>query len=163
MRYFIPAVIIVAQLLFTAKTDTALWIARSCVGEAGFSAVYTGECAAIAHIYRKRALISGASYYRTMRQYSAAIKLNRGKIWVLSLSRDGRRPHGWGRADWMIYREKWLDTLHLADSFMRGDISDPLPPALHYGGKMDIRLNLKLWERMHTPHYRNIFYKRRSQ
>jgi hypothetical protein len=165
--------IILLPLLFTLGTfhvkhseadRTALWLARSCVGEAGWDAAESGECAAIWHVYGKRARDTGRPIKRTARLYSSAIK--RGpwaREWVFGLNRGGEKPKGWPkRLRWNRYRDRWFETLALADLFLEGRIEDPLPSAEHYGGRMD-RKNLcpRSWKRIQAHGFVNWFYARR--
>lgn len=153
---------LIAPIRISASTsnDTTLWIARSCVGEAGFESAETGECAAIAHIYKKRAALSGMSVLNVARKYSAAIKPH-GKLWVRSLRADGMRPAGFPeRLVWHRYQSKWKAVLKLVEGVLGGTVKDPLPTALHYGGWLDRgRLSPKVWRRIKTK-YRNYFYER---
>lgn len=142
------------------KPDVGLWLARSCVGEAGWKSAESGECVAIAHIYKKRAQQGRYSFFLSMRKYSAAIKPGCGKTWVRELSRNGKKPDGFNnRLKWSLYREKWFAMLEVADSFVNSVVPDPLPRALHYGGWVDRHnLSQKYWERIPNTGFRNMFY-----
>jgi hypothetical protein len=145
------------------RDDTAVWLARSCVGEAGWQAAESGECAAIWHIYAKRALATERPVLRVAKKYSAAIKRGpHSRPWVLELDRDGRKPKGWPRQlMWRRYTDRWFHTLALADLFLEGRIEDPLPSAQHYGGRMDRGLCLKTWTKLPADGFVNWFYARR--
>lgn len=146
----------------TQSDDTALWIARSCVGEAGFASAETGECAAIAHIYLKRAPLCRKPVQWVARRYSAAIK-STGKKWVRNLDRSGKRPLGWPKhLNWQGHLPKWAAVVSIADGVVNGRVSDPLPDALHYGGRMDKGIDLRYFEIMKTT-FRNIFYRRKKR
>lgn len=124
----------------TADID-AVWLARSCVGEAGWSAWHTGECAAILHIYKKRAARTGETVTQMAKRYSAAIKPHSGRnnTWVLSLRADGKRPDSWPRgAKWGRYSYSWQMTLLVVELFLLGMVADPLPMAIHYGASFDV-------------------------
>jgi hypothetical protein len=142
--------------------DVPLWLARSCVGEAGFKSAENGECAAIAWIYRKRQTVNHLPYYEVVRKYSASVKPRSGRtrLWVMSLRRDLSRPKGFPkRLVWARYRDAWADVLDVADRFVRGEIADPLPDADHFGGRMDHwRAERAGWIVLRTD-YRNIFYR----
>lgn len=143
--------------------DVALWLARSCVGEAGFDAADTGECTAIAHVYAKRVHISRIPYYKMIRKYSAAVSDQRRRPWINQLNRACARPKGFGKnLKWERYQERWKRTLDTADSFFRGELSDPTPTAKHYGGWID-RHNLdpRVWKRIPDTGFRNYFYEMR--
>lgn len=153
----------VMMMVVLTTPDPALLIARSCVGEAGFGSAETGECVAIAHVYRKRAEMYGRDISWIARRYSAAIKSG-GRLWVRSLNRDGRRPRGWPQhLDWDDYRGQWWTVVDQVDAWFRGEHPDPLPTAEHYGGPMDVGLNMGVWRRLWTPLYRNRFYERRQK
>lgn len=142
--------------------ETALLLARSCVGEAGFDAAERGECAAIWHVYRKRAELLNKPIDKITRKYSAAVKRGRHNAhrkWIFGLDATGRKPRGWSsQLDWNRYRMKWLITLALAEQFLSGSIPDPIPQAQHYGGPMDHKLDARQWRRIKTERFANWFY-----
>jgi hypothetical protein len=146
------------------RTPTHVILARSCVGEAGFASIESGECAAILHVYKKRSALTGMSIRRIATRYSAAIKRRRGhpNPWVLDLRTDARKPRRWNKKlEWRAHKDRWSEAMGFAKSFLAGDVVDTLPTALHYGGKMDShRLHPKVWAPLAAP-YRNIFYERR--
>lgn len=166
-------VIIVQLVVFYSVTagasavplsDTAVWLARSCVGEAGFRAHRTGECASIMHIYRKRAANdTPAAIEHTARKYSAAIRprVRRGNRWVMHLRRDMQRPDHWpSNIPWdPAYSASWARMLAHADAFLRGEVTDPTPRAMHYGGRMDRLADRAGWRVIRGLNYRNIFYR----
>jgi hypothetical protein len=138
---------------------TALWLARSCIGEAGWSSHQTGECAAIMHVYKKRSAIRGTSILATAARYSAAIKPgnHQRNKWVRHL--DGlERPKHWPKgADWNKYKNSWMTTRDHAREFVAGNIPDPLPSAMHYGSRIDRHRAQPNWKLLKTP-YRNLFW-----
>ena len=143
------------------RIDTALWLARSCVGEAGWDSFESGECAAIAHVYHKRSYhFPGRNYFRAMMDYSAAIRV--GRPWIRNLNRKGNRPHLLeGQIYWGKHRKLWKQTLDFADRFFRGQIPDPCPECLHFGGNMDVkRMDETIWEPVELG-FRNTFWKKR--
>jgi hypothetical protein len=146
------------------REDTALWLAMSCVGEIGWQGAETGECAAVMWVYRKGAAKNGRTLLRQTRMYSAAVKRGpHSRPWVFGLGRDGARPEHWPRhLKWSRYKDSWIETLALADSFLRGEIEDPLPSAEHYGCELDRhRLSPKAWARIPAPGFVNWYYARR--
>ena len=161
---FLTIILMLVAWLFAvqargADPDPALWIARSCAGEAGLDSASTGECAAIAHIYRKRAEMYGRDTLEIARKYSAAIKPRSGhsRRWVLSLVRTGEKPKNWPQgASWARYRESWLELLDYCDRFVAGEIPDPLPEAVHYGGAVDSHRAVGWYEIKTT--FRNRYY-----
>lgn len=165
--FFLFAVLIaLLSLLFgppveAKNQDVGLWLARSCVGEAGWFSGDTGECAAIAHVYRKRAEIGRQGFYKAMRQYSAALKRRKAhpRKWLFDLNREGTRPEGWPRhLRWERFKGHWLTVLKEADSTLKGETPDPLPDAVHYGASIDSPpANV---ERLRVPYvFLNRFYK----
>lgn len=89
MKLLIFTIVCAAMLWrrFASANDDALWLARSCVGDAGCNAWDTGECAAILHIYKKRAEKTSETVVSMASRYSAAIKRFDGRKnnWVLGL------------------------------------------------------------------------------
>ena len=155
-------IILLFMLLGSDAGNDALWLARSCVGEAGFESGETGECAAIHHVYLKRSHIANRRYSKIMHSYSAAIRPGHGKRWVRNLRADGKNPPGFGNMDWSLYREQWLGILDTARKLVAGEIEDPLPSALHYGGWVDRhRLDRRYWRPIKNTGFRNTFYERK--
>ena len=146
------------------RPDLALWLARSCVGEAGWNSADTGECAAIAWVYHKRSYnFPRRDYFKTMMEYSAAIKPDPRRPWIRRLTRRGDRPPlletniYWGK-----HQKKWFKVLEVADNFFRGRVTDPCPDCLHYGGHFDKkRMDLTIWRVAKTPDFNNLFFERR--
>jgi hypothetical protein len=151
--------------LSASEKDIGLWLARSCIGEAGWRSAKTGECAAIAHVYKKRQRFNKLDYYKTMRLYSSALKKKKRNAnrWVRHLSRDLEQPKGWPKTvSWKRYKPRWVEALEVADAFLLGDVKDPLPRALHYGCHADAyRAKNAGWIEMKTG-FRNFFYKVRG-
>ena len=152
-------------------TDVGLWLARSCVGEAGFTSLETGECAAIMHIYKKRSSGSRKSIYKTARRYSAALKpvsnpqYRINNTWILSLRRNLQKPYNWNpRLRWNPHKILWRRMLIHADDFLKGRVTDPVPTAVHYGGNMDRgNLSPRYWRRITGLPYANTFYEARTK
>ena len=142
--------------------DVGLWIARSCVGEAGFSSGTTKECAAIAHIYLKREKLTQFNLYQVTRRYSAAIKKgpHQKREWVFHLSRDSKKPEHWPKhLSWQKHKPLWNDVLNQVDGVLKGEVKDPLPLADHYGGAMDRhRAHRYSWHKLKTPDFENMFW-----
>lgn len=141
-RFYIFTIVCAVMLWcrFGHTNDDALWLARSCIGEAGWNAWETGECAAILHIYKKRSAMTGETPAKLASRYSAAIKSHKGKRnrWVLGLTENAERPHNWPhRLNWQRFRFSWLMTLLVVDMFLHDMTVDPLPRALHYGCVFD--------------------------
>jgi hypothetical protein len=143
--------------------EAALWLARSCIGEAGWQSAESGECAAIMWVYAKGARNKGRSVLRQARLYSSAIKRgSHSRAWVFGLNRTCTKPLGWPHhLRWDRYADRWRYTLALADLFLRDRILDPLPTAEHYGGRMDRDLDPRVWRRLKTPGFVNWYYTRR--
>jgi hypothetical protein len=125
------------------KPDVALWLARSCIGEAKWNCVESTECAGLMHIYLKRSIRSNGKYtiYEIVRKYSAATKRrpDHPRKWIFDLDRTKERPARFPKnLNWKWkHKPKWKKTLKHAEAFLRGEIPDPLPEADHYGSKDD--------------------------
>ena len=147
-------------------SDTEVILARSCVGEAGFLSVETNECGAILHVYKKRARLIKKTLPETALSYSAALKprSRHPNRWVLFLSRTLERPKHWNkRYNWKKHVIWWELALDYAKDFLAGEIPDPLPRALHFGGRMDRhRLNSKHWKMIRNTGFLNYFYSPRG-
>lgn len=145
-----------------AEPDVGLWLARSCTGEAGWNSHTTDECATLLHIYKKRSVIRGTDILSTAKAYSAAIKqgAHSRNPWVRHLDRIGNKPKHWPRgASWKKHRERWMETLAFADSFLAGQVSDPYEHAVHYGSRIDHHRAVKAgWWRIKAPGLRNFIY-----
>ena len=142
--------------------DVAVWLARSCVGESNnWKSYQTGECAAILHIYKKLSNRGRYSVFEVAKKYSAAIKRHKDhpNPWVFTLGRLGTKPKKWPHgAKWAPRRVDWLATLVLAESFLEGNVPDPLPLADHYGGECDHARAIRAgWWKLDTP-FKNNFY-----
>lgn len=146
------------------KPDLGLWLARACVGEAGWKSFQTGECAAIAHIFHKRSYNHHRrSYFKSMVDYSAALRVGyKTRPWLKHLNRAGNRPRMLeSNVSWSIHHPLWVKTLDFADRFFKGQIPDPTPKALHFGGVMDVvNMDPLVWKQIDTP-FRNKFWERR--
>lgn len=149
--------------------ETRIWLARSLVGEAGWTA--TKEHAAIAFVYANRWKQSGKSrsFLGLVRTYSAAVKgrSNARHPWLHHLNEEGDQPDGWavGRAYWPNYRDRWLNVLAWTDGWAAGYFDNPCPRANHYGGYVDDRrARAAGWYRVRCEHrMRNRFYDSRRR
>ena len=142
---------------YSYADDTAVWLARSCAGEAGFDSYKTGECGAILHVYRKRADARGVTIVEMAKKYSAAIKKHAmGRKWVRNLRRDGEQPEHWPAAKWRYYRHQWVTLLIYVELFLNGMVPDPTPKAIHFGATFDTPPTGA--KRIKTR-FRNVFYR----
>ena len=119
-------------------SESQLWLARSCVGEAGWAQF--DECIAIAWVYAARAKQSSRyTFLKMVRRYSAALQKGRSMSWVRGLNYSGRLPRGWpGGLRWYQgYRRVWKTTLIVAGNWAEGKHANPCPGANHFGGPMD--------------------------
>jgi hypothetical protein len=150
--------------VLASDTDMEVILARSCVGEAGFLSVETGECGAILHVYAKRGEMMKVPMpaHLVAQRYSAALKprSRHPNRWVLFLTKTLERPKHWNRRyNWRKHIIWWELALDYAKDFLAGEIPDPLPRALHFGGRMDRhRLNSKHWKMIRNTGFLNYFY-----
>lgn len=157
---FLLVAMVTCSIARADNDDTALWLARSCVGEAGWDAYSTGECAAIWHVFRKRGDAAGTGTLDVAMKYSSPIKkgAHRRNRWVMGLGGE-ERPPGWPPgASWERYRDKWERTLEQAEMFVAGNVDDPLPVAMHFGSVIDEWNVQHNWKRLKSPGFRNRFY-----
>lgn len=143
--------------------STKVWLARSCVGEAGFDAYE--ECIGIAWVYAVRWKSSAGrdTLEGVIRSYSAAVKSRNShkRKWIFDLRLDGKRPKGWPkRLSWKGHLKFWNKILFELEQWSKGFRPNPVKGAIHWGGSMD------------TPHaswvrvlpeagvkFKNIFYR----
>jgi hypothetical protein len=145
--------------------STKLWLGRSCVGEAGFSAYE--ECIGIAWVCatRYRELGGSVSLERIIRRYSAAVKKRstHRRPWILSLNLNGDKPDRWpSKLSWKVHKSKWMKILSELDHWAIGNRDNPVEGANHWGGKMDTPG--ALWVRIKPKNgmeFNNIFYRSR--
>lgn len=117
---------------------TKLWLARSCVGEAGFHA--REECVGIAWTMATRAQDVRSNFLSVLQQYSAAIKPHERhrRPWIFQLTLNGDRPKDWPeRLSWKTHKILWLRLLTILDKWANGKLPNPVEGANHFGGKMD--------------------------
>jgi hypothetical protein len=149
--------------------DTKIWLARSCVGEAGFGVVTDNkishdECMAIAWVYATRAKQTGWRLQKVIRRYSAAIKRHstHQRPWLMELNAQAHRPPSFPNTlNWRYHRKLWKDKLAWLDRWARGHVANPVPNANHYGGDMDAYRveSIYRWKRLPAPkHFKNRFY-----
>lgn len=121
---------------FRLGRDAALWQARSCVGEVGWTDF--DACTAMIFVHAKRASDSGVTLVTMVRAYSAAVKPHpRHRPWVLELEPTGPAPRSWRRASWPRARAAFGRMLEHVERVLRGEVPDPCPHSRHYGGPMD--------------------------
>jgi hypothetical protein len=164
--FLFATLIFVAILLYpgdaeSSEQDVALWLARSCVGEAGWDSYSTGECAALMHVYLKRSRIGNLTLLEATRKYSGATKKRRNhpRKWLFGLDRSDSEPEGWPQhLSWSQYSDQWLNMVDHADAFLDGLVADPMPEADHYGSIYDHHRAVRMgWWEMKTD-FRNRFY-----
>lgn len=119
---------------------TRLWVARSLIAEAGWTATQT-EYVALAWVLKKRSRASGRTLYETVKAYCAGMgeAVTARQAWLHELPADGvTRPEHWpDAASWEKHAPRWRRVLMLADAWMGGLHPDPCPRAIHFGGTMD--------------------------
>lgn len=142
------------------NADAKLWLARSCVGEAGFASY--DECIGIAWVYATRAKETNHSLLGMIKRYSSAVKdrSTRKRSWILYLNLEGTKPNGWPKhLSWKKHKVLWFRLLKVLDDWEKGYYPNPVEGANHYGGPMDTPG--KKWTRIYPKPgwlYRNSFY-----
>jgi hypothetical protein len=142
--------------------QTKVWLARSCVGEAGFFNIE--ECIAIAWVYATRASDSGWPLIEMMKKYSSALKRHKRhrRPWIFQLNANGRKPESWPAGVlWSRYRGAWMEMLATLDKWQAGEIANPVPGANHFGSKEDEMASILVqgWNKLETPeYYENLFF-----
>ena len=117
---------------------TKLWLARSCVGEAGFQEV--DECIGIAWTMATRSTEYRTNFLRVVQGYSFAVKNHSGhrRPWIFQLGMKGDKPEDWpSKLNWKFHRRLWFKLLDTLDKWAKGKVPNPVDGANHFGGDMD--------------------------
>lgn len=118
----------------------AVWNARVCVGEVGWRAPLEA-CSAMVWVHAKRAKATGVTLATMARRYSRAVRRPpRHRTWVGQLDVTPTPPVAWPPhldGAWPRYRARFADVLSHVRAILRGEVPDPCPDAMHYGGPMD--------------------------
>lgn len=120
--------------------ETRLWLARSVLGEVGWSRPQ--EYAAVAWVYATRSnAAKDWSLHKMIRRYSAAVRspgLTR-QPWLAQLTNSPARPKSWPEGPrWENrYDKGWMYVLKVVDLWYAGKMPNPCPGANHFGGGMD--------------------------
>jgi hypothetical protein len=120
-----------------------LWLARAMVAEASWD--NPTDHAAIAYVLFRRWQLHRDTYpafNEMIRAYCRALRPRRARYdrqrWVRSLQFNSREPHQWPeRATWSNYVARWDEIRQRVELFATGDLADPCPSAIHWGGEMD--------------------------
>ncbi|MEO0325945.1 MAG: hypothetical protein AAF447_23545 [Myxococcota bacterium] len=107
--------------------------ARSCYAEV---TTHLDACAAIVHVHKKRAELRHMAERTMVRLYSQPMRRATGpRRWVHLLRPEGRAPRGWPRRySWPRTQARFRAVYEHVGRVMRGEVPDPCPEALHYGG-----------------------------
>ena len=107
--------------------------ARSCYAEV---TTHLDACAAIVHVHKKRAVLRQMAERTMVRLYSQPMRRATGpRRWVHLLRPEGRAPRGWPRRySWPRTQERFRAVYDHVGRVLRGEVPDPCPDALHYGG-----------------------------
>ena len=143
--------------------ETKVWLARSCVGEAGWN---VSECIAISWVYatRYRELNGCTSFLTIVKKYSAAIKerSTHKRPWILGLNLKGNKPDKWPKnISWKIHKKLWFSILSDLDLWIKGQKPNPVIGANHFGGSMDRPGDYWMIIKPEGYTFKNIFYKSR--
>lgn len=137
-----------------------LWLARSCVGEAGFDSY--DECLGIAWVYATRSRENGHKFVTMVRLYSSAVKrkANKSRKWIFHLGLRGHKPKNWPKKlSWRPHRAHWLRLLSMLDDWAKGYYENPVEGANHFGSPTDSPG--RRWVKIRPKplfSFRNIFY-----
>lgn len=107
---------------------------RSCVGETQF---HEDTCVAMTWVHLKRARLHGVSFVSMASRYSTVLR-RPSRAWIFQLKLEGPPPARWPRGiSWSRYQERFRELHEKVDEVLRGEVPDPCPDVLHYGGPMD--------------------------
>jgi len=149
MRFLIVGIMLLIPMVASAgerpiteeewTDESKVWLARSCVGEAGFHA--RGECLAIAWVYAERSSYSDKfDFLGMVKRYSAAVQKSKNhRTWIRGLNLAADKPEDWPEGpDWEgVYKPAWQKLLSMVDEWANGEWDNPCPGANHFGGYHD--------------------------
>jgi hypothetical protein len=115
---------------------TQTLLAAAVVGESGWQRVTDHD--ALPWLLYNRWRDAGGSFEEMILQYCKALTGKRP--WLLELNSQGVRPPLWpANASWARHRDKWLAIHDRIGAWARGEVPNPCPNAVHFGGGMDPR------------------------
>ena len=117
-------------------------LARACIGEAGWDAHETGECAAITFVHLSRSDSTAQGRTRTAIKYSSALTGKR--TWIRGLTLDGNRPKTFPNLRWGPHKRHLLETIKVVRGILNGRVKNPCPGATIYGSQQDWKA--KTWK-----------------
>lgn len=163
MRPIALLVCLAAVPATAAAQGPALALARVCVSEAGWQSVQSGDCAAIAHVLRRRSSV-GRVTRGIVCQYSprSCNKRRRVRRWIAHLRPDMRRPDYWPRgSSWARRRPAWRETLAHAARLVRGERLDRCRrPPDHWGARwFTVNARRYGWERVQCGPTLNAYWR----
>jgi hypothetical protein len=113
---------------------TQTLLAAAVVGESGWQRVTDHD--ALPWLLYSRWRTVGGSFDAMILQYCKALTGKRP--WLLQLNPQGDRPAMWpAKASWAKHRRKWLAIRDRIGAWARGEVPNPCPNAIHFGGHMD--------------------------
>ena len=113
---------------------TQTLLAAAVVGESGWQRVTDHDALPWLLYARWRAI--GGSFDDVILQYCKALTGKR--VWLLELNPQGVKPPMWpANASWAKHRRKWLAIRDRIGAWARGEVRNPCPTAVHFGGHMD--------------------------
>lgn len=116
--------------------EDILNLAKSCIGEAGFSNFE--ECVSIMYVYHSRSQKSGVSISKMVKEYSAPLKVAEKRTWIKNLNMAMARPKGWpNRLRWSTHKAWWQGIIETIKLWETGVLANPTEHADHFGGSMD--------------------------
>ena len=120
-------------------SDAALWQARSCVGEVGWTDL--DACDAMTWVHIKRASARGFALRTMIREYSAPVRRAHRRPplrpWVVELEPTGPAPRSWTRSSWPRAQAAFRRVLERVEKVLAGEVPDPCPDVMHHGGPRD--------------------------
>lgn len=161
--------IVASQLLdaCSARADQEpahVTLARTCVSEASWTAIESGDCAAIATIARR---VGHGDVALGLRRYARpAHNQNRrdARRWVAFLGNSPGKPEGWpARLSWERHAPYWQRVLDGSRRILDGEIRHRcVEEPWHWGGPMDhARAVRNRWRRIDCGPTRNEFWRLR--
>ena len=147
----------------TARADDEpayVTLARTCVSEASWGAIESGDCAAIAAIGKR---VGDGDVARGLRRYARAAhntaRTDRRR-WVSHLDGTLNEPEGWpSNLSWDVHSPRWEHALEGSKMILSGEIRHQcLETPWHWGGPMDLPRALRNgWRVIYCGPTKNFF------
>jgi hypothetical protein len=145
--------------------EAHVWLARAVRAEEQIALAYV--LAKRYHLFQTRG--RNITFLWMTRTYCSGMKptlkvLSERQKWSRDINLAGDQPAHWPKKlSWKKHKKYWLRTVEALDIWVRGGYIDPCPKAIHWGGPMDIPMDVRMYPLKCTKQrdYGNTLYEMR--